>query len=428
MKFENNIEFARQLDKEDELSSFRKKFLFPEHKGKKVIYFCGNSLGLQPVNTREYVNQELSDWEKFGVEGHFQAQHPWYPYHEFLRDNMAQVVGALPRETVVMNSLTANVHLMLVSFYRPDAKRYKIICEASAFPSDQYALQSQAKFHGYDPKDAIIELKPRDGEYTLRHEDILAAIENHKDSLALVFLGNPNYYTGQVFQMKEITEAAHRVGALAGFDLAHGAGNLDLHLHDWQVDFAVWCSYKYLNAGPGGVAGAFVHEKHCDNTDLVRFAGWWGNDPQTRFTMPHDFVPVKSADSWQLSNAPVLPMAALRASLEIFASAGMDRLVAKRKKLNNFLRYVINEAVTATGQQQNIIIVTPENENERGAQVSMLCKKNGKKIFSYLTDNGVIADWREPEVLRMAAVPLYNSFEDIFSFGEYFKQALALHK
>src|SRR5690606_37560689 len=238
------------------------------------------------------------------------------------------------------------------------------------------------KFHGCNPKDAIIELKPRDGEFTLRHEDILAAIENHKDSLALVFLGNPNYYTGQVFQMKEITEAAHRVGALAGFDLAHGAGNLDLHLHDWQVDFAVWCSYKYLNAGPGGVAGAFVHEKHCDNTDRVRFAGWWGNDPQTRFTMPHDFVPVKSADSWQLSNAPVLPMAALRASLEIFASAGMDRLVAKRKKLNNFLRYVINEAVTATGQQQNIIIITPANENERGAQVSMLCKKNGKKIFS----------------------------------------------
>jgi kynureninase len=428
MQFENTIDFALQLDQSDELNSFRKKFLFPEHNGKKAIYFCGNSLGLQPATTREYVNQELTDWEKFGVEGHFQAQHPWYPYHEFLRDNMAKVVGALPKETVVMNSLTANVHFMLVSFYRPNTERYKIICEASAFPSDQYALQSQVKFHGFNPKDAIIELKPREGEFTLRHEDIIASVEKHKDSLALVFLGNPNYYTGQVFQMKEITEAAHRNGALAGFDLAHGAGNLELHLHDWQVDFAVWCSYKYLNSGPGGVAGAFVHEKHCNDTNRIRFAGWWGNDPETRFTMPHDFVPVKSADSWQLSNAPVLPMASLRASLEIFAAAGIEKLVAKRKKLNDYLRYVIKDAVAFAQQQQHVTIITPENENERGAQVSMICKRNGKKIFNFLTENGIIADWREPEVLRMAAVPLYNSFEDVFRFGECFKQALVLNK
>lgn len=423
--FENTIEFAKQCDEEDVLKSFRSRFHFPQHNKKDAIYFCGNSLGLQPKTTKGYVDQELKDWETFGVEGHFLARNPWFPYHEFLRNNMSSVVGALPTEVVVMNSLTTNIHLLFVSFYKPTKTRYKIICEVSAFPSDQYALQSQVKFHGFEPSDAIIELKPRAGEYTLRHEDVIAEIERNSNELAVVFIGNPNYYTGQVFNVKEITDAGHRCGALVGFDLAHGAGNLELKLHEWNVDFATWCSYKYLNAGPGGVAGAFIHEKHCNNTNLFRFAGWWGNDPSTRFTMPHDFVPVKSADAWQLSNAPVLPMASLRASLEIFADAGISRLVSKRKKLNNFLRFVIYDAIQKNHQQNNIYVITPENENERGAQVSIICKNNGKQIHKHLTDNGVVADWREPEVLRMAAVPLYNSFTDVFEFGKHFKEAIA---
>jgi kynureninase len=420
----NTAEYALKCDQDDTLKLFRNKFLIPQHKGKEVIYFCGNSLGLQPVNTHDYVLQELNDWKTYGVEGHFMAKNPWYPYHEFLRDNMAAVVGALPSETVVMNSLTTNIHLLLVSFYQPTAKRYKIICEAAAFPSDQYALQSQVKFHGFDPADAIIELHPRQGEHTIRHEDIITTIEKNKNEIALIFLGNPNYYTGQVFDMPSITQAGHQAGAVVGFDLAHGAGNLQLHLHDWAVDFAVWCSYKYLNAGPGGVAGAFVHERHCNNTQLIRFAGWWGNDPKTRFTMPHDFLPVKSADAWQLSNAPVLPMAALRASLEIFVDAGMDNLVRKRKSMNDFLRLVITESIVTSGVQNQIFIITPENENERGAQVSMICKQHGQKIHQHLTDHGIVADWREPEVLRMAPVPLYNSFNDIYEFGRIFKEAL----
>lgn len=427
MLFQNTIDFARQCDLQDELKKFRSRFFFPRHNGNDVIYFCGNSLGLQPEKTEEYVLQEIKDWQTFGVEGHFTAKNPWFPYHEFVRDNMAKVVGGLPTEVVVMNSLTANIHFMFVSFYRPTKQRYKIISEASAFPSDQYAIQSQVKFHGYNPNDAILELKPREGEYTIRHDDIIATIEKHKNELALIFLGNPNYYTGQVFDMEKIAEAGHKAGSVVGFDLAHGAGNLALDLHNWKIDFAVWCSYKYLNAGPGGVAGIYIHEKHCSNTELIRFAGWWGNNPETRFTMPHEFVPVKSADAWQLSNAPVLPMAALRASLEIFSDAGMERLVKKRKLLNDFLRFVIRSAMINSGEEKNIIIITPENENERGAQVSMLCKKKGKQIHKHLTANGIVADWREPEVLRMAAVPLYNSFEDVYRFGIIFENALKLN-
>lgn len=424
MRFENNLAFAQSCDAIDELKSFHHRFHFPKHHGKDVIYFCGNSLGLQPKKTEEYVLQELKDWQTFGVEGHFVAKNPWFPYHEFVRDKMANVVGGLPGEVVVMNSLTANIHFMFVSFYRPTKQRYKIICETTAFPSDQYALQSQVRFHGFDPRDAIIELSPREGEHTITEEDIISVIEKHKSELALVFIGNVNYYTGQCFNMKRITESGHKAGAIVGFDLAHGAGNLELNLHDLDIDFAVWCSYKYLNAGPGGVAGVFIHERHCSNTELIRFAGWWGNNPKTRFTMPHDFTPVKSADAWQLSNAPVLPMAALRASLEIFDEAGMGRLVKKRKLLNDYLRFVIREAIKNTQQDKNVIIITPENENERGSQVSMLCKKNGKQVHKHLTDNGVVADWREPDVLRMAAVPLYNSFEDVYHFGAIFQEAL----
>lgn len=428
MTFENSLAFARQLDISDELKDFRKRFLIPKHNNKDVLYFCGNSLGLQPAKARNYIDEELEDWAKLGVEGHFQARHPWFPYHEFVRDEMSKIVGAFPSETVVMNSLTANLHFLMVSFYRPTKEKYKIICEASAFPSDQYAMQSQVRFHNFEPVDTIIELKPREGEHAIRQEDVLTTIEKHKDSLALILIGGVNYYTGQVFDMKKITEVGHNYKVPVGFDLAHAAGNIELHLHDWNVDFAAWCSYKYLNAGPGGVAGAFVHEKHCNNINLPRFAGWWGNDPKTRFTMPDTFIPVKSADAWQLSNAPVLPMAALRASLEIFGEAGISRITTKRKVMNNFLRFIIRDTVKKTGYEKNLVIITPENENERGAQVSMLCYKKGKAIHRYLTDNGVIADWREPDVLRMAPVPLYNTFEDIFQFGKLFEEALKENK
>lgn len=427
MQFHNTLSFAQQQDAADPLKSFRQRFLIPKHNGKDTIYFCGNSLGLQPITTKTYVEQELNDWAAYGVEGHFMAKNPWFPYHEFVRENMATVMGALPTETVVMNSLTSNLHFLMVSFYRPTKTRYKIICETSAFPSDQYALQTQVKFHGYNPDDAIIELTPRLGEYSIRKEDVLTEIEKHKDALALIMIGGVNYYTGQVFDMKAITKKGHECGAIVGFDLAHAAGNLQLQLHDWDVDFAAWCSYKYLNAGPGGVGGAFIHERNCNNTDLIRFAGWWGNDPATRFSMPHDFVPVKTADAWQLSNAPVLPMAALRASLEIFQEATMSALATKRKLMNGYLRFIINGIIESANAQQKIIIITPSAEDECGAQISMLCNQNGKAIHSHLTDNGVIADWREPEVLRMASVPLYNSFEDVFRFGQLFEEAVKKH-
>lgn len=427
MQFHNTLSFAQQQDAADPLKSFRQRFLIPKHNGKDTIYFCGNSLGLQPITTKTYVEQELNDWAAYGVEGHFMAKNPWFPYHEFVRENMATVMGALPTETVVMNSLTSNLHFLMVSFYRPTKTRYKIICETSAFPSDQYALQTQVKFHGYKPDDAIIELTPRLGEYSIRKEDVLTEIEKHKDALALIMIGGVNYYTGQVFDMKAITKKGHECGAIVGFDLAHAAGNLQLQLHDWDVDFAAWCSYKYLNAGPGGVGGAFIHERNCNNTDLIRFAGWWGNDPATRFSMPHDFVPVKTADAWQLSNAPVLPMAALRASLEIFQEATMSALATKRKLMNGYLRFIINGIIESANAQQKIIIITPSAEDECGAQISMLCNQNGKAIHSHLTDNGVIADWREPEVLRMASVPLYNSFEDVFRFGQLFEEAVKKH-
>lgn len=427
MQFHNTLSFAQQQDAADPLKSFRQRFLIPKHNGKDTIYFCGNSLGLQPITTKTYVEQELNDWAAYGVEGHFMAKNPWFPYHEFVRENMATVMGALPTETVVMNSLTSNLHFLMVSFYRPTKTRYKIICETSAFPSDQYALQTQVKFHGYNPDYAIIELTPRLGEYSVRKEDVLTEIEKHKDALALIMIGGVNYYTGQVFDMKAITKKGHECGAIVGFDLAHAAGNLQLQLHDWDVDFAAWCSYKYLNAGPGGVGGAFIHERNCNNTDLIRFAGWWGNDPATRFSMPHDFVPVKTADAWQLSNAPVLPMAALRASLEIFQEATMSALATKRKLMNGYLRFIINGIIESANAQQKIIIITPSAEDECGAQISMLCNQNGKAIHSHLTDNGVIADWREPEVLRMASVPLYNSFEDVFRFGQLFEEAVKKH-
>ncbi len=420
MTFENTLDFARKMDTQDPLKGFRSRFLFPQHNGKPILYFTGNSLGLQPKTTQASIQQELDDWAKFGVEGHFLSKFPWMHYHEFLTEKMAKIVGAKPSEVVMMNQLTVNLHLLMVSFYRPAKQRYKILCEAKAFPSDQYALQSQTKFHGYDPKDALIELAPREGEYNVRHEDILTAIEKNKDSLALIMIGGVNYFSGQVFDMKAITEAGHKVGAVVGFDLAHGAGNINLELNNWNVDFACWCSYKYLNSGPGSVAGAFVHEKHHKKTDMPMFAGWWGTKKETRFLMGNVFEPIETVERWQLSNAPVFAMAACKASLEIFDEAGMKNLIAKSKVLTAYLEFVIGE-INKT-KNNCLEIITPKEL--QGCQVSIVAHGYGKALYNKLIENGVIPDWREPNVIRCAPVPLYNSFEDIHSFGEILKKLL----
>lgn len=423
MNFQNTLEFAKQLDEQDDLKHFRELFYFPIVNGKECIYLTGNSLGLQAKTTQDYVVDELEDWASFGVEGHFHARKPWMPYHEIFPRQLSKIVGCKENEVVVMNSLTVNLHLLMVTFYRPTKQRYKIICEAKAFPSDQYAFESQARFHaclpdrqGFNPDDAVIEVTPREGEYTLRTEDIISTIKKHGDSVAVVLFGGVNYYTGQLFDMKAITEAAHSVSAYAGFDLAHAAGNVELHLHDWDVDFACWCSYKYLNSGPGGVGGVYIHEKHATNTELPRFAGWWGYTKETRFKMDKGFDAIPTAEGWQLSNAPVLSMAAHKAALDIFDEAGMNQLHQKRKLLSGYLHYVLKD-INSKLSEKVIEVITPDNENERGCQVSMLMLKKGKQIFDELTKQGVIADWREPNVIRVAPVPLYNSFEDIYRFG-----------
>lgn len=420
MNFQNTLEFAKASDTTDKLSSYRQKFLFPQHNGKDVVYFTGNSLGLQPKTTQSYIQQELDDWAKFGVEGHFLAKHPWMNYHEFLTEKMASIMGALSEETIIMNQLTVNLHLLMVSFYRPTKQRYKILCEAKAFPSDQYALQSQINFHGFAIEDALIEVAPRKGEYIIRHEDIIEAIEKNKDSLALVMIGGVNYFTGQVFDMKAIAEAGHKAGAIVGFDLAHAAGNIKLALHDWGVDFAAWCSYKYLNSGPGSVAGAFVHQKHLKNTSLPMFAGWWGHDKKTRFLMDKTFIPMETAERWQMSNAPIFAMAACRASLDIFDEVGMDALIERSHRLTSYLEYIVGEINKL--KNNCLEIITPK-EN-RGCQISIVANGYGKPLFNKLIENGVIPDWREPNVIRCAPVPLYNSFEDIFRFGEILKSLL----
>ena len=423
MSFENNLDFAKQLDEKDELKSFRSKFFIPQHEGKDTVYFTGNSLGLQPKSTPAYIQQELNDWAQFGVEGHFHAKNPWLSYHEIFPKLLAPIVGAMEDELVVMNQLTINLHLLMVSFYQPTKERYKIICEAKAFPSDQYALESQVKFHGLNYADAVIEVAPREGEYTIRLEDILSTIEQHKDSVALVLFGGVNYYTGQVFDMPTIVKATHAVGAFCGFDLAHAAGNVELKLHDWNVDFACWCSYKYMNSGPGGVSGVFIHQKHITNEALQRFAGWWGYKKSTRFKMDKGFEPIPTAEGWQLSNAPVLSMAAHKASLDIFEEAGFDKLIQKSKLLAAYLQFILNN-INQQQSEKVIEIITPSNEAEYGCQVSMLMLKNGKQIFDELMKQGVIADWREPNVIRVAPVPLYNSFEDIYRFGEIISKVI----
>jgi len=417
MNYQNTLQFAKELDSKDPLRHFREMFYIPIMFGKECIYFTGNSLGLQPKRTQDYVVDELEDWASLGVEGHFHARNPWLPYHEVFPKQLSKIVGCKENEVVVMNQLTVNLHLLMVTFYRPTRQRYKIICEAKAFPSDQYAFETQAKYHGLDPDNAVIEVSPRDGEHTLRTEDIIATIKEHGDSVAVVLFGGVNYYTGQLFDMKAITEAAHAAGACAGFDLAHAAGNVELQMHDWNVDFACWCSYKYLNSGPGGVAGVYIHEKHAANTELPRFAGWWGYTKETRFKMEKGFEAIPTAEGWQLSNAPVLSMAAHKASLDVFEEAGIDQLHKKRKLLSGYLHYVLND-INSRQTEKLVEIITPANEEERGCQVSMLMLKDGKKIFDELTKQGVIADWREPNVIRVAPVPLYNSFEDIYRFGE----------
>jgi kynureninase len=419
MTFENNITFVKDLDKNDPLKNFREQFYIPVINGKECIYFTGNSLGLQPKTTQDYVMNELEDWANFGVEGHFHAANPWLSYHEIFPKQLSKIVGALPEEIVVMNQLTVNLHLLMTSFYRPTKERYKIICEAKAFPSDQYAMESQVKLHGLNVDDAIIEVHPREGEHHIRTEDILAIIKEHGSTVAVVLFGGVNYYSGQVFEMENITKAAHDVGAYCGFDLAHAIGNVALKMHDWDVDFACWCSYKYLNSGPGGVAGAYIHQKHIANKSLQRLAGWWGHNKENRFKMEKGFDPIETAEGWQLSNAPVLSMAAHKASLDIFEDAGMENLLPKAKMLSDYLLFILDE-INASLNKKIIEIITPRNN--KGCQVSILMLEKGKEVFEALKQNGVIADWREPNVIRVAPVPLYNSFEDVFRFGEILKK------
>lgn len=415
-----DLAIAQNYDHNDDLRRFRERFHIPRDKnGNEVIYFTGNSLGLQPKTARSYVDQELDDWATFAVEGHIHAKNPWLPYHEFLTDKMAAIVGAKPIETVVMNSLTVNVHLLLVSFYRPTSDRHKIIIEKGAFPSDRYAIASQIRFHGFDPATSLIEIEPRHGENVLRTEDIVETIQREGPSVATVLLGGVNYYTGQAFQMREITAAGHAIGAVVGFDLAHAAGNLDLHLHDCGVDFAAWCSYKYLNAGPGGVAGAFVHERHADCPKLPRFAGWWGHDKSTRFQMGPEFHVLRGAEGWQISNPPIFQMAALRASLEIFDEAGISALRAKSVKLTGYL-----ESLIANIGNDRISVITPSDPEQRGCQLSIRVEGGERSLFEKITDRGVVADWREPDVIRVAPAPLYNSFEDAFRFAAMLRSVL----
>lgn len=406
---------ALELDKQDPLRPYREQFHIPKGPdGEDSIYLCGNSLGLQPKGTESALLQELADWREFGVEGHFQAKNPWLPYHEFLTAYYAQIMGATTTEVVAMNTLTANLHFMMVSFYRPTPERFKIVIEGGAFPSDQYAVKSQLEFHGYDPTEGLIELVPRPGEDTLRTEDILSVLRENGPQIALIMLGGVNYYTGQFYDMPAITKTGHEVGAVVGFDLAHAAGNVPLSLHDWDVDFACWCSYKYLNSGPGSVAGCFVHERHAQ-TDRPRFAGWWGHDKESRFKMGPDFKAIPGVEGWQLSNPPILSLAAVKASLGIFHQVGMAALREKSLKLNDFLLSLLENVDSSLFK-----IMTPTDHASRGCQLSLVVHKNGEAVFDGLSKAGVICDWREPDCIRIAPVPLYNSYTDVYRFAQIF--------
>ncbi len=417
---ENSLAYAQQQDHQDPLKHFRNKFLIPtNNEGEELIYLCGNSLGLQPKKTSEYLEQELNDWAKLGVEGHTDAKYPWFPYHEFLTKSMANIIGAKPNEVVIMNSLTANLHFLMVSFYQPTKTKFKIVIESDAFPSDKYAMESQLKFHGFDPKEGLILWKPSKGEDLCRFEDLEKLVEEQGDEIALLMIGNTNYYSGQAFPLKNITELGHKHGCIVGFDLAHGAGNIQPNIHNSGADFAVWCTYKYLNSGPGSLGGCFIHERHANNPDIKRFTGWWGHNKQTRFNMRQDFDLLPGAEGWQLSNPSILSMAAIRASLDVFEEAGMENLRQKSVKLTGYMEFLFKEI-----NEDRINIITPTDQNERGCQLSIQVKNADKNLHTQLTESGVISDWREPDVIRVAPVPLYNTFEDVFKFIERFKEVL----
>jgi kynureninase len=424
MNYQNNLEFAIKLDEQDALRSFRDEFLIPKHNGKDAIYLCGNSLGLQPRSARVYIQDQLNAWEDNAVESWFQGNDPWLSYHKKLIGPLSEMLGAKPAEITVMNSLTVNLHLLMVSFYKPDSKRYKILMEAGAFPSDQYAVESQIRFHGFDPKDAVIEVAPREGESTLRTANIIKQIEDNADELALVLFSGINYYTGQFFDLEAIAAAAHKAGAYAGFDLAHAAGNVPVKLHAWGADFACWCSYKYINSGPGGISGVFVHEKHFTDATLNRFAGWWGYRHDKRFLMAPGFQPENGAEGWNVSTSPIMLMALHKASLDIFEKAGgLQPLRAKSELLTGYLEYLINE-LNKNYDEDVYKIITPTDPAARGCQLSVVCKRNAKAIFNSLADNGVIGDWREPDVIRLSPAPLYNTFSDVYKAAEQLTKAL----
>ena len=419
-EYKNGLAFAKQMDKEDELHRYRSQFHLPtQENGQPYVYLCGNSLGLQPKSTAAALQQELKDWQNLGVEGHFHATNPWMPYHEFLTNAMAKVVGAKPEEVVVMNTLTVNLHLMMISFYQPKGKKNKIVIEADAFPSDKYAAESQIRLRGLDPKECLIELKARTGEVCLREEDIQEVIETQGDEIALIMLGNTNYYTGQYFDIKKISAWGHTKGCYVGFDCAHGAGNVPLNLHESGCDFAVWCNYKYLNSGPGGMGGAFVHERHHHDTNMPRLEGWWGHNKSTRFKMRDAFEPIPTTEAWQLSNPPIMAMAAVWSSLKMFEEVGMENLRKKAIALTGYLEFLVKSL-----GDDVINIITPSNPSQRGSQLSIQVKNADKALFNKITEAGVIADWREPDVIRVAPVPMYNSFEDAYNFYSILKSAL----
>jgi kynureninase len=418
--FERGEQFATALDARDPLAHFRQCFFIPKtNSGQECLYFCGHSLGLQPKTAASYIEQELQDWARLGVEGHFHAKHPWVPYHRLLTEQTAELAGAELQEVVLMNSLTVNLHLMMASFYRPTAQRNKILMEAGAFPSDQYAVNSQIRFHGFDPASCLLEISPRPGESCLREEDIESVVEREGQSIALILFAGVNYATGQVFDLEAITRAGHRRGCIVGFDLAHAIGNIPLRMHDGGADFAVWCSYKYLNGGPGCVAGCFVHDRYSKSWDLPRLAGWWGHDEKIRFRMGPDFQPMPGAEGWQLSNPPILALAPLRASMELFSEAGMERLRAKSISLTGYLDFLLRQGAPGFS------ILTPTEEKQRGAQVSIRLTHQGRDLCDRLGHHGVIGDWREPDIFRVTPVPLYNSYQEVYRFAERFFAALA---
>ncbi|MDP2527686.1 kynureninase [Maribacter dokdonensis] len=419
MEFKNTLQFAQSLDAKDNLNTYRDEFIFPKINGKEVIYFTGNSLGLQPKRTKSFVDEVMKDWAELAVEGHFYAEKPWWDYHERLAEPLAKVVGALPEEISVMNTLTVNLHLLMVSFYNPTQKRFKILCEEKAFPSDQYMFQSQVRFHGLDPDETIVEIKKREGEHHWRTEDILAKIEELGDELALVLIGGVNYYNGQVMDMEAITKAGKAVGANVGWDLAHAVGNVELKLHEWDADFASWCSYKYMNSGPGNASGIFVNKKHLNKKDIQRFEGWWGTKKETRFLMKPEFEPMENADAWQISNVPVLSVAPYLASLTMFEEVGMDKLIEKRNLIVSYLEFILQEIDKEV--DSTFEIITPA---DRGCQLSVFLHGQGKTLFNYLMEKGVVTDWREPNVIRLAPAPFYSTFEDMYRFGQILKEGV----